>query len=150
MLSRTAQYALRAMIELARHAPGTPVAGEAIARLAVIPRKYLSKILGDLSRAGLLESTRGKGGGYKLARPAEQIFLQEVLAPIEALESRRCPFSNLICRDDNPCAAHERWKAVRSVETRFFSETSIAEVASASAPTPTRRGAKGRRGKPSV
>lgn len=145
MLSRTAQYALRAMIELARHAPGAPVAGEAIARLAAIPQKYLSKILGDLARAGLLESTRGKGGGYKLTRPAVQISLQEVLSPIEARESRRCPFSNLLCSDENPCAAHERWKSVRSVEARFFAETSIAEVANAAVPTPARRRAKGRR-----
>jgi Rrf2 family protein len=131
MLTLTSEYALRAMAFLARHVEDWPVSAQHIAEESSVPRKYLSKILADLVRAGLLEGSRGKSGGFRMARSAKEIHLYEVLAPFEpVLTNRRpCPFGNVVCSDDDPCAGHERWKTVREAYQRFLSETTVHDVA---------------------
>ena len=71
-VSAKADYALRAVIELAAAGDG-PVKGERIAQAQEIPLKFLENILGDLRHAGVVRSQRGVDGGYWLARPAEEI-----------------------------------------------------------------------------
>ena len=131
MISRTSEYALQAMIHLARHSDDWPIPGREIAEETGIPRKYLAAILGDLVRAGTLESSPGMGGGYRLARPAKDIRLSEVFAPFEPIIANRCPcpFGQEICCDDDPCAGHERWKHVRETYQRFLEKNSIYDVA---------------------
>jgi len=130
MLTLTAEYALRAMIHLSRNMSDWPISGQEIARRCRIPRKYLSAVLADLVRAGVLEASRGKNGGFRMARPREQIRLVEVLAPFEpVLANRRpCPFGNVVCNDDQPCAGHFRWKAVREAYYDFVNGTSVRDV----------------------
>lgn len=131
MLTATSEYALRALIYLARHESDCPIAGPRIAEEAEVPSKYLSKILGDLVRAGLLAGTRGKNGGFRMTRSPKAIRLVEVLTLFEPLLGNRrpCPFGNTVCNDLDPCAGHSRWKAVREVYDRFLQETSIYDVA---------------------
>ena len=131
MLTLTSEYALRAMIHLARQPDGQPVSGQCVAEQADIPRKYLSKILGDLVRAGVLEGSRGRHGGFKLSRAPQTIRLHEVLALFEpALAHRRpCPFGNVVCSDEVPCAGHDRWKTVQEAYQGFLHETTIYDVA---------------------
>jgi Rrf2 family protein len=133
MLSRTAEYALQAMIVLARNAEEEPVSGPRIATAAGVPRKYLSAILADLVRAGLLDGTRGKSGGFQLTRPAKRIRLAQVVAPFEPLTpaKRTCPFGNAVCGDRNPCVAHDRWTEVNAGLSRFLKETTLEDVARA-------------------
>jgi Rrf2 family protein len=78
MLTRTGEYALRAMISLARNDGEELVPGPRIAAAAGVPRKYLSAILADLVRVGLLDGTRGKSGGFRLTRPAGRIRLGQI------------------------------------------------------------------------
>ena len=131
MLSLTSKYALRAMICLTQLEDECPVSGKRIAERANVPSRYLSKILGDLVRCGVLTSTRGKNGGFRLARPPQKIALHDVLAPFEtALVARRsCPFGNLACSDENPCLGHDGWKKVLLAYVSFLSRTSILDVA---------------------
>ena len=131
MFSRTAQYALRAMIFLARNTDQRPVSGPRIAVSAEIPRKYLSAILADLVRAGLLEGTRGKCGGFQMTQAAIMIRLADVVAPIEPINKDRknCPFGNAMCSDSEPCAAHGQWKKVKAAATRFLEDTTLKTVA---------------------
>ncbi len=128
MLSLTSEYALRAMTYLAKHQPDWPIPGKQIAEEADIPPKYLSKVLGDLVRAGLLEATRGKSGGFRMARPAREISLLEVLSPFERVERRLCPFGNDRCKDEDPCVAQEKWKQVSDAYRKFLERTSIHDV----------------------
>src|SRR5438045_7790219 len=81
-VSAKADYALRAVIEVAGAADG-PVKGERIAQAQEIPLKFLENILGDLKHAGLVRSQRGAEGGYWLARPADEITLAEVIRAVE-------------------------------------------------------------------
>ncbi|MFQ5494613.1 MAG: RrF2 family transcriptional regulator [Phycisphaerae bacterium] len=128
MLSRTSQYALRAMIYLAQHAGDHPIPGPKIAREAQVPSKYLSKVLGDLVRAGVLTSSPGKTGGFRLVQLARATSLLDVVSPFEQFSNRPCPFGNIECSDRNPCVAHDRWKrAVEGVQG-FLRRTSVQEV----------------------
>ncbi len=129
MLTLTSEYALRAMIYLAQHPESWPVPGRKIAESAEIPAKYLSKILRDLVRSGILDSSPGKTGGFRLRRLAEETTLYEILAPFEQFDRRRCPFGNGECSDEDPCLAHSRWKQVVDSERRFLRETTIHDVA---------------------
>jgi len=131
MLSITGEYALRAMVYLARNADACPIPGPRIAEAAGVPGKYLSAILADLVRAGLLEGTRGKSGGFQMTRRPKGVSLAEVVAPFEPINANRksCPFGNRICSDVDPCSAHERWKEVNAAFTRFLEETTLQDVA---------------------
>lgn len=135
MLSVTGEYALRAMVYLARNAESWPIPGPRIAEAAGVPRKYLSSILADLVRTGLLEGTRGKSGGFQMTRPAKSVSLAQVIAPFEPITANRksCPFGNKICSDKDPCAAHDRWKEVNAAVTRFLDETTLQDVAARAA-----------------
>ena len=131
MLTLTSEYALRAMVHLARRHNGDSVTGKQLARQTGVPSKYLSKILADLVRCGVLEATRGKTGGFRLTRDPQSIPLKEVLTPFEpTFSSRRpCPFGNLVCNDDEPCAGHERWKKVKTAYEDFFAKTFVSDIA---------------------
>lgn len=131
MLSVTAEYALRAMVFLARNSEDWPIPGPQIAEAARVPRKYLSAVLADLVREGLLEGTRGKSGGFRLARSARRIRLADIVRSFEPVNSHRrtCPFGNTVCNDINPCGAHDRWKGVKSALEQFLKETTLEDVA---------------------
>lgn len=129
MLSKTEEYALRAAVHLAQHAPEGPCRAQDIARGSQIPANYLSKILHQLARAGVVESERGRYGGFRLARPARELTLAHVIEPFGSLSDRgRCLLGRAECSDENPCGAHERWKRVRAATTAFFAETTLADV----------------------
>lgn len=129
MISLTSEYALRAMIYLAQHSDRWPVSGKEIAAGAGIPAKYLSTILSNLVRDGVLESTRGKSGGFRMVKPSTKTYLIDVLAPFEQLDQRRCPFGNAQCGDDDPCLAHERWKKVVNSFHQFLVNTTVHDIA---------------------
>ncbi len=128
-VSAKADYALRAVIELAASANG-PVKGERIAQAQEIPLKFLENILGDLRHAGLVRSQRGVEGGYWLARPADEITVAEVIRAVEG------PIANV--RGVGPeqveyAGSAERlrevWIAVRANLRAVLEQVTIAELA---------------------
>ncbi len=129
MLSRTGEYALRAVIHLAQNRNRWPIPGNRIAEEAGVPAKYLSKVLGDLVRIGVLLSSRGKQGGFRMARSPDKTLLMDVLAPFEQFDEQRCPFGGGRCSDQAPCLAHQRWKEVVDAEQRFLRSTTVQDVA---------------------
>lgn len=129
MLTRTSEYALRALVHLAKMGEDHPIPGREIAQATGVSPKYLSKVLGDLVRVRVLESTRGKFGGFRLAKPADQTTLMHVLQPFEQFEQRNCPFGNQECSDANPCSAHEQWQAVLETTRHFLEQTTVSDVA---------------------
>lgn len=130
MLSSTGQYALRAMVYLANHREQWPIPGAHIARETGVPSRYLSAILSDLVRAGVLEASPGPSGGFRMARPPEQIRLVDVLTPFDGSVQgmNGCPFGNATCSDNTPCAGHSRWKLVKEAYIQFIEETSVHDV----------------------
>ena len=130
MLSQTAEYALRAVLHLAREGDDGPVRVDDIAEGLDVPRNYLSKILHILARSGVLSSTRGPHGGFELAQPAGTMTLADVVEEFDSLDERRsCLLGRSTCDERNPCPAHGRWVEVSETVRSFFRETSVAELA---------------------
>lgn len=131
IFSRTSRYALRATAFLAERAAEerpTPVAE--IAEALEVPRNYLSKILHQLARSGVLLSERGPRGGFRLAAPPEAIRLLDVVEPVEPRSTERnCLLGRAICSDETPCAAHTHWRELADAVERFLGETTLAELA---------------------
>jgi Rrf2 family protein len=82
-VSAKTDYAIRAVLELAAAEDGKPVKGERIATAQAIPLRFLENILMQLRHAGLVESRRGAEGGYRLARPAADVTLADVIRAVE-------------------------------------------------------------------
>lgn len=130
-VSAKAEYACLAVLELARHASGdAPVRIRAIAERHRIPERYLVQILLQLKGAGLVASTRGASGGYRLSRPAEQISVAEVLAAIDG----PAELSRQAGGESAARALSAVWERVRDAELEVLSKTSIAQVAAAASP----------------
>lgn len=129
MLNSSAEYALKAAHLLARAPPRERLtAGELAAELD-LPANFLSKLLGRLRQEGILESRPGPSGGFRLARAPSEVTLAEVAAPFDDLvRDRQCLLGRPECRDDAPCAAHERWKELAGRVERFFRETTLADL----------------------
>jgi Rrf2 family protein len=129
MLSQTAEYALRAVLYLAGSPAGCPVRVDVIGRDLGIPANYLSKTLNALVRSGVLASTRGPRGGFRLALPADRISLEKVISPFDEIgETRRCLLGRDQCSDRDACALHAKWKATADQVAAFFRTTTVAEI----------------------
>lgn len=129
MLSQTAEYALRAVLYLAERPPSRPVRVAEMANALQIPRNYLSKILHQLGRSGVLVSLRGKAGGFQLGVRPDQLALSAVVTPFDRIEERRrCLLGRAQCSDRTTCAAHERWKNVGDTVAAFFHDTTVADL----------------------
>jgi Rrf2 family protein len=130
MLTKTGVHATLAMALLARSKPGQYVGAGQIAQVVGAPGNYLGKLLKRLAAAGLLESQKGYGGGFRLARPAEDIRVYDVVEPLENISRwNGCFLGRPTCNPDQPCAIHDRWSQVREQYLNFLKETSIAELA---------------------
>ena len=91
MLSRTAEYALRAVVWLSDH-PESSVTGQAIAAATQVPPDYLAKVMQCLVRAGLVEAQRGKNGGFSLVSTPENVTVLDVINAVEPVRRiRSCP-----------------------------------------------------------
>ena len=135
MLTQRSRYALRAMLFIAEAPAGSgPIPMTRIAAEANVPRKFLELILADLRDAGLLHSTRGKMGGYRLSRPTHLISLGDVIRVIEGplalvpcvsrTAYRRC----LDCKSEADCAIRHAMMRVRDETARILDGTSLADA----------------------
>jgi Rrf2 family protein len=140
MISQKAKHALRALVALAQ-AGNSLMIGD-IAERHNIPRKFLEQILLDLKRHGIVQSWRGRAGGYALFRPADQITFGEVLrivdgalAPLACLsrtQYRRC----LDCRDEKSCEIRRVFATVADSVRQVLDRTTIADAAAGRVPYP--------------
>jgi Rrf2 family protein len=135
MLTQRSRYALRAMLFLAEQPAGcAPMPMNRIAAQANVPRKFLELILADLREAGFLLSTRGKMGGYKLARAPHLISLGEVIRVIEGplalvpCVSRTAYRPCGDCKDEASCAIRHAMARVRDETARILDGTSLADA----------------------
>lgn len=132
MLSTTSEYALRALAYLAHQPRGAALLGRDLAEAVEIPANYLSKVLLTLRNAGLVDTARGAGGGYRLRKPAEEIYLIDVVELFEEI-SRAKPSCFLRhtrpCSNSTPCTAHSVWSDVQAAYLGFLVSTPLAAIA---------------------
>ncbi|MGD9896196.1 MAG: Rrf2 family transcriptional regulator [Candidatus Methylacidiphilaceae bacterium] len=135
VLTRRSKYALRALIYLARaRGKGAVLIGE-IAEKERIPKKFLEAILLELKNKGVLESRRGKGGGYQLAEPADRIFVGQIIrlmdgpiAPVRCV-SRSAYAACDDCPDEEICTIRVVMMEVRERICDVVDRTSLADLA---------------------
>jgi len=130
MLTTTSEHALRALTHLARLPEGESILGRELAAQADIPANYLSKILWTLGNAGIIDATRGNGGGYRLRRGAAEIRLFEVVELFDRDRVRLACFlgGGRDCDCENPCTAHEAWREVRTTYLDFLHTKTVADI----------------------
>lgn len=138
-LTRETEYALRGLAALARRDDSAPVALADLARAEDLPPSFLAKIFQKLTRHGILQSGRGAGNGYSLARSPEKLSVLQVIEAVEGSDFLdRCMFWGGRCGGENPCLLHDRWAAVKPRFTAMLEETTLADlvevVARSSAP----------------
>src|SRR5262245_176016 len=117
------------MVALARLPEGTYAGAAHIAQDIGAPQNYLGKLLKALAEEGLVASQKGLGGGFRLIRDPKHISLLDVVEPIEHLARwSGCILGRPECSEVEPCAIHDRWKAVREAYLRMLQRTTLAEL----------------------
>lgn len=129
MLTRTGLHAIRAMAALGKLPAGEYAGANRVAAEIEAPPNYLGKLLQTLARVGLVESQKGAGGGFRLARPAREITLFDIVDPLEDFGRwSTCVLGRSECSDAHPCVVHDRWKKVRTDYLNLLSRTTIADL----------------------
>jgi Rrf2 family protein len=127
MISQTAEYALRAMVFMAEH-KDRPLVTLQIAEATKVPAGYLAKVLQSLSKAGLVNSQRGLGGGFTLAKSPDDITIYDAVQAVDPIRRiTTCPLK-LASHGVNLCPLHRRLDdAIATVEKTFRGST-LAEL----------------------
>jgi Rrf2 family protein len=127
MFSQTVEYALRAVVHLAAESP-SPQTTDQIATATRVPRAYLSKVLQGLTRAGIVHSQRGIGGGMRLTKDPADLTILEVVNAVEPLgRIRECPLG-LAAHGVRLCPLHKRLDNALATVEAAFAQTTLAEI----------------------
>jgi len=130
--SRSAEYAIRALVQIATLPPGEYTMAKTIAADANIPAHFLAKLLQDLARDGFLKSNKGPRGGFRLALPAEDLSMLRIVEAVDGPgRFERCIGGAPECNDRAACGMHDSWKALRSRIIDYLGGTSVADLAKA-------------------
>lgn len=129
LLTGTAEYALRALAELASCAPGEAMRTVDLAARTGVPEAYLAKVLRRLVSRDLLRATKGHGGGFTLSRPPERIRFVEVLEAVDSMPlANRCAFGRASCSSADPCPLHPVWTKLKDAFLEWARTTTLADV----------------------
>lgn len=127
--SQSSKYAILTLVRLAA-AGGGPVTVRDLAADGSIPEPYLAKLVPPLVRAEILSSTRGRGGGISLARPAEEVSLADIIRVTEGNAAlQECPFEPDPCPGKPDCPLSSVWDPFREKVVRFLEQTTLAALA---------------------
>lgn len=127
--SLSSKYAILTLIRLAA-AGGGPATVHELAAGGPVPAPYLAKLVPALVRAGVVLSTRGRGGGIALARPAEDISLAEIIRTTDGNSAfQECPFDVDPCPGKSDCPLSSVWDPLRDELVGFLERTTIASLA---------------------
>jgi Rrf2 family transcriptional regulator, cysteine metabolism repressor len=137
LFSTKAEYGVRLMVELGRQPGSAPISLSAVAEAERLPLSYMEHLVAKLRKAGLVTSTRGAHGGYRLAKPAEEITMDAV---VEALEGQIAPMEcfheapegKVLCSHesdgDGACATKLLWTRVQGGVSKALAGTTLAEL----------------------
>lgn len=129
-MSTKGRYAVMAMIDIAIHSDGAPVSLAEIAERQDISQEYLEQLFGKLRKHKLVESSRGPGGGYRLAKPMSEIPVARIIAAVdEELQFTRCDGDAVEgCVKGERCNAHDLWSSLGRQMMYFLSSITLEDV----------------------
>jgi Rrf2 family protein len=135
VLSATSDYALRAILVLARAHGLRLLRADEIAETTAAPRNYMAKTLNALAKAGIVTSTRGPQGGFALAIEPEKLTLARVIDCFDEPRLQlRCLLGSKACDPANACAAHHRWASIKDARRTPLAGTTIADLLGTATP----------------
>ncbi len=127
-LYKSSEYAIRCLVFMA-------TAGDELCpvkRLSEeldIPFKFLGRLMGRLREAEFVESVRGKNGGYRIAKPLNDIKMEQIVDTVEGLETYdRCILGFERCDENNPCPMHEFWTGPKAGIQQMMADVSLADM----------------------
>ena len=127
-LTSKGRYAVTAMLDLAFHTRAGPVPLPHIARRQDISLSYLEQLFTRLRKTGLVDSTRGPGGGYTLGRPASEISVAEIIAAVdECMDNTQCSGASN-CQDGEQCLTHDLWEDLGDRIYGFLKGVSVQDL----------------------
>lgn len=127
-LTTKGRFAVTAMIDLALNGEGGPVALAGISERQEISLSYLEQLFGKLRRCKLVESVRGPGGGYNIARDLGQVTVADIIRAVdEPLDATQCG-GRENCVDEHRCMTHELWSTLNSKMYDYLSSVSLASL----------------------
>ena len=128
-ISRRTDYGIRLILDLAGLPDGKRASTQEIAERQSIPAPFLAKIISQLSLSGLVTTYRGAGGGVKLARPASEISLLEVIEALEGpIRLNRCLMGASYCPQEGKCPVHDIWARAQAELARSLGETTFDQL----------------------
>ena len=127
MLSQTVDYALRSILYLASERP-VSCTSEKIAAATLVPRQYLSKVMQNLVRAGIVTSQRGPNGGFSLNKTDKKLTIYEIVQAVDPIQRiRDCPLG-LKGHRGNLCPLHQRLDDSMAMVEKAFRKSTVAEI----------------------
>jgi len=128
--SKTTEYAIRVLSYLHCY-PSEPHSVSLLHKELELPYKYLTKLMTELVKKGLVSASKGRNGGFSLAIDAEKIYLCDILESVgESLESTRCILGFEKCDASDPCSLHSQWLEPKMAIDKMLQTTSLASLAS--------------------
>lgn len=128
-LSTKAQYAVRAMVSLSLNSSGEPISLKEIARREELSLTYLEQLFVKLRRGHIVQSVRGPGGGYVLARPAGEIRVDEIIDSVEeTLVPVSCMDDDGSCACTDQCVTHSVWQGLGERIRNFLSSITLEDL----------------------
>jgi Rrf2 family iron-sulfur cluster assembly transcriptional regulator len=129
-LTTKGRFAVTAMVDLSMRQTRGPVTLAAISERQHISLSYLEQLFGKLRRARLVNSVRGPGGGYNLARPTAEITVADIISAVdEPIDATQCGGKEN-CLDDRRCVTHDLWATLNEKMNEYLGSVSLADVVS--------------------
>ena len=127
-LTTKGRFAVTAMLDLALHSTKGPVTLAGISARQRISLSYLEQLFGKLRRRSLVDSVRGPGGGYNLAREASLITVADIISAVEeSIDSTQCGGKEN-CQDNHRCMTHDLWEELNATVHGFLSRVTLAHL----------------------
>jgi len=129
IFSKKCELALQAVLFLSTQEKNQMTNAREISSRLKIPKEFVSKVLQSLTESGIVDSKKGKGGGFFLARPSNQITLLDIVVAIDSLEIfHKCVLGFPNCSPDSPCPVHDKWGKLRDETYSMLSKQTLNEL----------------------
>lgn len=126
IFSKKCEYGLQAVLYMAAREPGCVCPSDEIADKLQIPKEFISKILQSLTESGIVDSKKGKSGGFLLAKHPSKIRLIDIVTAIDGLDLfNSCVLGFPHCSPDQPCPVHDKWGELRTKAYNMLTDETI-------------------------
>ena len=127
-LTTKGRFAVTAMMDLALRGEEGPVALAGVAERQSISPSYLEQLFGKLRRYKLVDSVRGPGGGYRIARPLERVTVADIIRAVdEHLDATQCGGQEN-CQDEHRCMTHDLWSTLNAKMFEYLASVTLADL----------------------